>query len=71
MKTINVPGFTAETSLFTMHKHYQQATALRPTNLDGVQPASCLSKCVSDCRAFGHMHPGACVRLCRGECAGG
>jgi hypothetical protein len=23
MKTINLPGFTAEASLFTMHQHYQ------------------------------------------------
>jgi hypothetical protein len=70
MKTINVPGFTAEASLFTMHERYRQAMALRPTNLDGVQPASCLSQCVTECRDFGHVHPSVCIRYCRNECAG-
>jgi len=68
MKTMNLPGFTADASLLTMHKHYQGTMALRSTNLDGIQPASCLSQCVGDCLSFGHVHPSVCIRLCRNEC---
>jgi hypothetical protein len=68
MKTMKLPGFTAEVSLFTMNKNYPLTTGLRPANLDSVQPASCLSQCVSDCRSFGHVHPSVCIRLCRIEC---
>ncbi len=69
MKTINVPGFTAESSLLTMPRHYQQAMALKPTTLDRIQPASCLSQCVTECRDYGHVHPSVCIRFCRNECA--
>lgn len=70
MKTMNLPGFTAADSLSAMHQYYQLTTALGNANLDGVQPASCLSQCVTDCRSFGHVHPSVCIRLCRNECGG-
>jgi hypothetical protein len=49
MKRINMPGFTADASLFTIDRYYQQTMALWPTNLDGVQPASCYNTCIGLC----------------------
>jgi hypothetical protein len=76
MRTMNMPGFTAEASLFPMDKSYQQTIALRPTNLDSVQPAaphgwgidqSCYDNCIDGC-FDGHVHPSVCIKLCRNEC---
>lgn len=70
MKTMQMPGFTAEASLFTMVEYYRQTMALRPTNLDSIQPAaSCYHDCIQDCFSDrGHPHPGVCIRLCRSIC---
>ena len=79
MKTMKMPGFTAEESLFTMVKYYRQTMALRPSHIDGVQPAashgwevdqSCYNDCIGDCFYGGHgpVHPSACIRFCQNEC---
>jgi hypothetical protein len=67
MKTLSIPGFKAEASLFTMDKHYRQARTLRPTNLDSVQPASsCHDSCIGECFANGGS--GWCISYCRSVC---
>lgn len=79
MKTMKMPGFTAEASLFKMAKYYWQNMTLRPANPDGVQPAashgwtvdqSCYDDCIDDCLNVRHgpVRPGVCIRLCRNEC---
>jgi hypothetical protein len=79
MSTINMPGFTAEASLYPTSRHYQMAQA--PAQAGGaVRPAgfvdhdcytSCNSFCGPDCKAFPRKSGGdlgRCLRVCRQDC---
>ena len=76
MSTINMPGFTAEASLYPTSRHYQMAQA--PAQAGGaVRPAGfvdpgcyarCHYWCGPDCRGLSGADLGRCLRLCRQDC---
>jgi hypothetical protein len=66
MNHMDLPGFTAEASFVSMDKYYRQTMALRPANLDSVQPASCYHSCIGECFANGGS--GWCNSFCRRVC---
>jgi hypothetical protein len=66
MKNINMPGFAAEASLFMRDRYYSEKVALRSTNLDTIQPASCYNSCIGECFANGGS--GWCNGFCRRVC---
>jgi hypothetical protein len=72
MKTMKIPGFTAETSLHPASRQYQMARAaaqngaIRPSFLDRRCFIDCWSTC--DCSDLTGSKRGACLRACRAEC---
>jgi hypothetical protein len=74
MNAINMPGFTAETSVYQTSRHYRMTEAsalgggaIRPSLLD----RRCYTACKSTCYCldlFGSAR-GACFRQCNQECA--
>jgi hypothetical protein len=66
---MNMPGFTAEVSLYQRSERYQEAIGVRHSNSNTVQPATCIGDCFQDCMAFGGMSKSGCMSLCRWECS--
>jgi hypothetical protein len=50
-KVSNMPGFTAETSLYDTSKRYRAATEHVPLTT-GVTPAACCSGCADICEMY-------------------
>ena len=67
---MNMPGFTAEASVYKTSERYHALVTVSDYQTDGaIRPASCMGECVYECLQEGHMRAGACVRLCRWECS--
>jgi hypothetical protein len=67
---MNMPGFTAEASVYKTSERYHALAAVSHYQTDGaILPASCIGECMYDCREMGGLGRGACLRLCRWECA--
>jgi hypothetical protein len=74
---MNMPGFTAEASVYKTSERYHVLVAVSHYQTDGaILPASCYGECMYDCLVkdpdieghIGRIRPGACVRLCRSIC---
>jgi hypothetical protein len=67
---MNMPGFTAEASVYKTSERYHALVAVSHYQTDGaILPASCMGECMYDCLEGG-MRGGACVRLCRSHSIG-
>jgi hypothetical protein len=65
---MNLPGFTAEISLFRMSERYQETVAHEHFNPNTIQAASCEDDCFRDCLTLG-ISKTACRSYCKKECA--
>ena len=74
MNTMNMPGFTAEVSVYRTSERYHARVAASYHQAGGaIHPAfldrACYSECVFDClHEEGHPRPSLCIRACRGAC---
>jgi hypothetical protein len=69
MKTMNMPGFTAEVSLYKTTNHYHMIEAVHQA--DGTVHAALIGNCFRDCfracRALGESG-WWCSSICQQEC---
>ena len=68
---MNMPGFTAEASVYKTSERYHALVVVSHHQTDGaIRPASCYIDCMSDCLdpELGPRKPGPCIRLCRLIC---
>ena len=64
MATVNMPGFTAEASLYDLHAPYRTAGAVNAAR--GIYPAQFDDEPIPD---LPRLRPGDCAELCGGFCA--
>ena len=79
MLDMKMPGFTAETSVYTASERYHALVAVSHQTEGVIHPATgvnhaCYIDCMDDCLGGGPVHtgpsrPGVCVRLCKGICS--
>jgi hypothetical protein len=64
---MNMPGFTAEASVYGTTQDYRLAEAFGLADAS-IQPASCVGVCFQACMMEGGISKAACMAMCRLEC---